>query len=154
FTSVYPTALTGIWFYSPPSAASLPSACCIYDLRTRQQIPGSLNNSPSWKKPDGTAASPGDGWVKCSYPGTVQLGWAVYVVAVLGGGSNWYSTTAGYFTTNIGVYNGPLSAEQHQYATTGQGLKNAGASLTFPATDGSQVNYWVDVEVSDIAGLP
>lgn len=154
FAVAYPTVLTGIWFYSPSGAASLPSACCIYDLRTRQQIPGSLNNSPSWVNTTGAAASPGDGWVKCSYPGTVQLGWAAYVAAVLGGGSNWYSTTSGYFTTNIGVYNGPLSAEQHQYATTGQGLKNAGSSLVFPATDGSQVNYWVDAEVSDIAGLP
>jgi hypothetical protein len=154
-----PVALTGIWFYSPPGAASLPTACVLYDIFGGNQIAGTLNSSPSWKKPDGTAATPGVGWIKCAYNGTVQIAWRAYAAAVLGGGSNWYSTTASYWTNaggsgNPGIANGPLSADPSGFAHIGQGLAHTGSTLAFPGSSGAGASFWVDVEVADISGVP
>jgi hypothetical protein len=151
FSADRPVVLTGIWFYSASSAVSLPSQCVIFDLNTGAQVPGTLNTSPSW------SGAAGSGWVKCAYNGTVEIGYRGYVVAVLGGGSNWYSTTSPYWGTGgpgvSGAANEPLSARPNTFALNGQSVKHAGASLTFPATSATGTNYWVDVEVSDLAGL-
>ena len=153
--SCRPVALTGIWFYSPSGATSLPSACVVYDATTQAQVPGTLNNSPSW------SGAAGSGWVKCAYSGTVEIGYRPYVVAVLGGGSDWYSVTDPYWESGgaglLGIANDPLSALPSNFADSaglGQSLKHTGGTLTFPATAAFGPNFWVDVEVADIPRLP
>jgi hypothetical protein len=68
--------LDKIWFWSPvasastmgdPKAALLPGQCAIFDVTTRAVVAGTLQTSPDWRDANGSAASPGDGWVYCSY---------------------------------------------------------------------------------------
>lgn len=154
FATAQQVVLTGIWFYSPAGAASLPSQCVIFN-RSGTQVAGTLNTSPSW------SGAAGSGWVKCSYNGTVTLPWGSYVVAVLGGGSNWYSSSAGYWaspsgTGQAGESNNPLSMEPARFTdNSNQSVVNAGSALTFP-TGGGQTgnNNWIDVEVALDAGVP
>ena len=148
FTLSQPATLTGIWFYSAPGAAALPSACAIYLVLgggTGSLVPGSLNSTPAWS---GTA---GSGWVRCPYIGGPALaaGSNYKVAAFYGGGSNWYSATSHYWDIGPGsggITNGPVTAPSG--GDGGQDTFDTSASLTYPATAFGAANYWVDVEVT------
>lgn len=140
--------LTGIWWYSGPSAAVLPTACCLWDAGTGTQIPGTLNSSPSW------SGAAGSGWVKCSYSGPVLSSGTNYVVSVFynGGSVNWYYDLAGYWTTGAGssgLTHGPLSAPNSASAVNGQAVFVASSgSIAFPNTTTGGYDFGVDVEVT------
>lgn len=93
-SDAYPAyTLNKIWFYSPvgfagedpptPKAGLLPSSCAIFNIPdsgdpadatfVEGTVMGEAGPSPSsmpdWRKPDGTVASPGDGWVYQAYDG-------------------------------------------------------------------------------------
>ena len=84
--------LDKIWFWSPvanlaaplPAATMLPGSCAIFAITpgstpqgtmvqgTQQGVTGpnpAPDQMPDWRKPDGTPAAPGDGWVYCAYEG-------------------------------------------------------------------------------------
>jgi hypothetical protein len=130
-----------LWFYSPPTAAVLPTKCLIYDISTTSIVSGSVNSSPSWS---GTA---GSGWVSCDYT-TSGLNIAstgnTYAPAVYyTGGSEWFVAQTDWWSGG-----GPGSSGLTWNlitAPSGAGIYNVGDG--FPATPGDGENYWVDLEV-------
>jgi hypothetical protein len=116
--------LNKIWFWSPtpnpvaatPAAALLPGACAIFDIGTQQIIPGTLRGvagknpatMPDWRKPDGSVAKPGDGWVYCSYDSiTLQAG-KRYKTAVYCYGGGTVMSYNFYFFAEQRFYFGPV----------------------------------------------
>ena len=129
--------LDKIWFYSPPAspligapaAALLPSACAIFNIANQSMVSSTMRGStgphpakmPNWRKSDGSAAKPGDGWVYCAYEG-VRLPKGKYKTAVycFGGGSTmdykyyFFQEQRFYFggpiNENTGAATGPATA--------------------------------------------
>jgi Domain of unknown function (DUF4082) len=137
--------LTGIWWYSHSGAAALPTECVIYAVSGTSQVAGTLNSSPSW------SGAAGSGWVKCSYDGSVTLaeGTAYKVCVYYAGGSNWYSSTSGYWSGSS-ITSGPITAPNA--ASASGGIQDSfGDGFVYPV-DGSTSNYWVDVEVTTPSG--
>ena len=142
--------LTGIWWFSPPGAAGLPSACVVYDIVAAAQVAGTLKNSPSW-----TGAGAG-AWNKCSYDGSVTLvSGKKYQACVFADGAivaNWFSSIAGYWTAgsgSAGITNGPLSAPNNAGSVGGQDMvQSGGVVITQPNISQNGKNHGVDVEVT------
>jgi len=156
FTLSQSAALTGIWFYSAPTATALPAACCIYQItgtNTGSQVSGTVNNSPTW------SAAAGSGWVKVTYPGTTTLTAATnYRVSVYygGGGPNWYSVTGAYWASS-GQSSGIISAPAAGSAdgTNQDAFANPSpAGLNYPTSSFNNSNYWIDVEVTTSGPAP
>jgi hypothetical protein len=158
FTLSQAAPLTGIWFNSAAGAGALPAACCIYQItgtNTGSQVTGTVNNSPSW------SGAAGSGWVKCTYPGTTTLAASTnYRVCVFyGGGANWYSTTANYWSSGPGsggLASGIISAPAAASADGGNqdAFKNPSAALGYPTSSFNSSNYWIDVEVTTAGPAP
>jgi hypothetical protein len=140
-------ALTGIWFYSPPTAAILPDVCGIWDVSSQDTVAGTENTSPEW------SGAAGSGWVKCAYDGSVTLAAATsYRVAVEGeGGVYWYSRSGGYWAEGgagaDGLTSGIITAPASADSDVGQD-SYAMSTWSYPALSNSAPNYWVDVEVT------
>lgn len=141
--------LTGIWWYSNPSAVVLPTACALYNATTGTQIPGTLNSAPSW------SGAAGSGWVKCTYDGTVVLTSGTNYVSVvfnIGGSTSWYSQVNGYWTSgggSAGITSGTLTAPNSAGAVNGQAVFIAAVStIAFPNGTITGFDFGVDVEVS------
>jgi hypothetical protein len=126
-----------IWFFSPipnpvagtPAAALLPGACAIFDIANQNMVDGTIRGTPGadpttipdWRRPDGKAAKPGDGWVYCAYEG-IRLPAGKYKTAVYcyGGGTTkdyryyFFQEQRFYFGSviddNTGVVTGPATA--------------------------------------------
>jgi hypothetical protein len=74
----------------------MAGACAIFDVATQSMVDGTLRgtagpnptNMADWRKPDGQAARPGDGWIYRAYEG-VRLPKGKYKTAVYcyGGGT-------------------------------------------------------------------
>jgi hypothetical protein len=96
--------LDKIWFFSPlpsplvgaPAATLLPGACAIFEIANQSMVAGTLRGTtgpnpskmPDWRKPDGSAAKPGDGWIYCAYEGiTLPAGKYKTVIYCYGGGN-------------------------------------------------------------------
>jgi hypothetical protein len=96
--------LDKIWFFSPlpsplvgaPAAALLPGSCAIFNIANRSMVAGTQRGTtgpnpskmPDWRKPDGSAAKAGDGWIYCAYEGiTLPAGKYKTVVYCYGGGT-------------------------------------------------------------------
>lgn len=143
--------LNKIWFWSPiPSALGgtttklLPSSCAIFDVSTQGIYPETQRgvtgpnpdpaSMPDWRKPDGTVAKPGDGWVYCAYEGiTLPPGkykTAIYCYAAGSGDDSafaYFGEQPFYFgpaldastpgTAPNGIVNGPLTAPNVTSAT-------------------------------------
>ena len=145
-------ALTGIWFYSAPSAALLPQACAIYAV-SGQSI-AAENTSPSW------SGAAGSGWVKCTFDGSVTLtagtNYKVCVQCLADtGDGDWYSSTAHYWDTgagSAGITNGPLTAPDNAGADVGQDSYSNEEALVYPDSSFNAGNYWIDVEVTVSGG--
>lgn len=142
--------LTGIWWFSPPGALGLPSACAVFDIGAAGIVSGTLNSSPSW------AGGGANSWNKCSYPGTTTLvSGKKYQVCIYCDGTvsgNWFSSVAGYWTTGpgaSGITNGPLSAPNNASSAGGQDMVQSGQpSIGLPNITENGKNYGVDVEVT------
>lgn len=155
--------LDGVWFYTASGAQQLPVACGIFQVTGVGT--GTLiysNTSPTWlTAPGGGAISAGAAaWGFASIPGSNLLTASVnYKVAVAGANAqDWYSATGAYFTTGAGaggLTSGPISVPGNSGADVGQdGFYFGGGSgiqtLTYP-NNSNGGNYWVDVQVEDIA---
>jgi hypothetical protein len=141
--------LDNIWYFSASGAGVLPSRCGIWSVSSQSVVAGTNNTSPSW------SGAAGSGWVACPYSG-VTLPAGDYRVAVFyGGGSQWYQTATGYWTSGGagagGIISGPLTAPGESGASSpGQSTFNEG-SWAYPNTYESGTpgeNYWVDIEVT------
>jgi hypothetical protein len=116
-------ALNKIWFFSPipnplveaPAAALLPSACAIFDIATQGIVNGTLRGTagpnpakmPNWRKPNGSAAKAGDGWIYCAYDG-VKLPAGKYKTAVYCYGGGMKTDYKYYFFQEQRFYFGPV----------------------------------------------
>jgi hypothetical protein len=129
-----------IWFYSPASAASLPTSCRVYSIAS--QLAVISNTSPSWLKPDGSAgATAGGGWCKAAVSGVLPAGsYKVAVYNSAGGAAAWSPREYGYWLTGAGASGvswGPISAPAQGSAASAYVYQpNPGA--TPPYTNGSQ----------------
>jgi hypothetical protein len=139
--------LYGIWFYSAPGVAVLPSACVVWGVVSQAKVAGTENLSPTW------SGAAGSGWVSCTYAGDIALiADTRYRVAVYHDASAlWRTNSAAYWTTGdgaSGITNGPISAFNNATATVGQSV--TGVGYVFPNTGASGQNFWVDAEVGDL----
>ena len=135
--------LDKIWFYSPrrnplvktPAAVLLPSACAIFDIASQSMVPGTMRGTtgphpskmPNWRRPDGAAAKPGDGWVYCAYQG-IRLRKGKYKTAVYSYGGGTTLDVKYYFFQEQASYFGPVVNESTgaaiRPATVPNGIKN------------------------------
>ena len=115
--------LDKIWFFSPlpdplagtPAATMLPGACSIFNVGTQSMVAGTMRGTagphpakmPAWRKPDGSAAKPGDGWVYCAYEG-VKLPAGKYKTAVYCYGGGTTMAYKYYFFQEQRFYFGPV----------------------------------------------
>jgi hypothetical protein len=130
-----------VWFWSPvasasdagdPAATLLPSSTAIFDISSQEMVAGtqqgSTTGSLTWYQPDGTVASPGDGWVYVPYEGvTLPPGKFKVAMYCYGGGTTqsteylFFAELPFYFGADIdtdpatpgpasaaGITNGPL----------------------------------------------
>lgn len=169
-------SVDNIWFWSPAGAANLPSRCGIFNVSTLEVVAGSDNTSPAWVNTSGAAASPGDGWISCSYAGSgLTLPAGKYKVAIYsGGGGIFYQEDIYYFGTGPGannIVNGPITVPNVANAATAfegegpiPGAQLTGNSIyqigpwacpvTFDSVDKGETR-WVDIEVTPVAqGTP
>lgn len=132
-----PCTLSWFWFYSIAGAASLPTAATIYRISNQSVV--AQNASPTWLKPDGSAASAGVGWIKCAISGTLTPD--AYKVAIYnsaGGAGGWSPREFGYWLTGAGASGlswGPISAPSQGNAANAYIFQPNGSS-TPPWTDG------------------
>jgi hypothetical protein len=142
--------LDNIWFYSPPGASQLPTACGIWKVSSQALVSGTEKTSPAW------SGGAGSGWVACSYT-EVTLPAGDYKVAVCNSASNpqmWNLATIDYWSTGPGgqgITAGPLSAPGLDQATSpGQSTYQQGPSFAWAGTynTGGAPCYWVDLEVT------
>lgn len=143
--------LTGIWWFAPPGAAGLPSACGIYSITDAAFVPGTTNSSPSWTGAGANA------WNRCDYSssGVTLVSGKKYQVCVFANGgvsANWFSSVANYWTSGpgaSGITSGPLSAPSNAGSAGGQDMVASGPlSISPPTITENGKNYGVDVEVS------
>ncbi|HXL93195.1 MAG TPA: hypothetical protein VN969_30070 [Streptosporangiaceae bacterium] len=115
--------LNKIWFFSPipnplvgaPAATLLPGACAIFDIATQGIVNGTLRGTagprpakvPDWRKPNGSAAKAGDGWIYCAYEG-VKLPAGKYKTAVYCYGGGMETDYKYYFFQEQRFYFGPI----------------------------------------------
>jgi hypothetical protein len=152
-----PCTLDSIWYYSPPAVSPpvLPTMCAIWDVPTRQVVPGTVSSSPAW------SGAAGSGWVACPYAGiTLPAGDYKVTVFTPGGSDNFYQETEGYWGTGAGaggIASGPLTAPGTSNATApGQTTFSHGA-FAYPDTYDTEFdgqNRWVDVEVTPSSEPP
>jgi hypothetical protein len=134
--------LDKIWFFSPlpdalaetPAAALLPGACAIFDIATQSMVGGTMRGTagpspsklPDWRKPDGSAAKAGDGWIYCAYQGiTLPAGKYKTAVYCYGGGTT--LNYKYYFFQEQRFYFGPVlnaSNDPSGPATVPDGIRN------------------------------
>lgn len=141
--------LDNIWFFSASGAAALPTRCGIWSVGSQSVVAGTDNTSPSW------SGAAGSGWVACSYSGVTLPAGDYRVASFYAGGSKWYQTAIGYWTSGgtggSGITAGPLTAPGESAATSpGQSTYNKG-SWAYPSTYETSTpgeNYWIDIEVT------
>lgn len=145
------TTLDGIWFFSASGAGSLPSTIALYN-----QTSGALitSQTPTWLTgPGGSAASAGSGWCFAAFtsPPTLTASTAYEGCVFNTSGTNWYSTTANYWSTGAGssgITNGILSAPNNTNSVHGQDAYTIAGSLAQPTSTFNSSNYWIDVAVA------
>lgn len=143
--------LTGIWFYSPPTAAALPQTIGLY------QVSGAGTGTLVHSEAASWSGAAGSGWVRASFaaPPALTASTSYKAVVLQSTAANWYSTTANYWSSgagSAGITNGVLSAPNNAGADVGQDSFNANNILTYPASTFNATNYWVDPEVTTPSG--
>jgi len=147
--------LQRLWFFSPPAGAFyLPTRCAVWVESSQTVLAGSDNLSPVWKTATGATAAPGDGWVYCDYSrsGQVLAANVVYRPAVFysgAGGETWFCGGVKFWLSGAGasgLSQGPL------VMASANSWSNTGSTWAYPNhEDGSQDNWWIDVEVSPLS---
>ena len=140
--------LTTTWFNSASGAGSLPSQMGLWTVSGPVLV---ASQAASW------FGAAGSGWASAAWSSPpVLVSGTVYTLGVFdNAGTNWYSDTAGYWTTGPGsggVTNGPLSAPNNAGASPGQDSFIVTGSLAFPNSSGNGANYWIDPEVTVTGG--
>jgi hypothetical protein len=159
------------WFMSQTGNAQLPTICGIWDAETQEVVPGSVNESPTWLLPNGSAAAPGDGWCYCDYTAQDLVLDANHNYRVAAGmytpGYVWYSGDQGYWLTKGGGFpsqgigaaygagNGiiacvPCGLQPNPLTPCAQDTSGAWAYPNVVENDGD--NYYIDLEVSAATG--
>lgn len=131
----------GLWYYSP-DASGLPGTIALWQVAGATLID---SQTPSW------SGGAGSGWVFAPWNSPPVLSPSqTYRAAYLASGFD-YDETSGYWTTGGagagGITNGPLTAPG---MSNGQGWYNAGGTLTFPASQFNNTNWWLDVQVTPV----
>lgn len=144
FSVTQAAALTGAWFYSASGAGVLPQVIALYAVAGTVLV---HQETATW------SGAPGSGWVRAAFAAPPALTAATsYRVCVLQDtAANWYSGTVGGLTA--GKTAGIISVPSSAASDVGQDSYNAGVSLAYPATSGSGENFWIDPEVSQLAGV-
>lgn len=166
-----PAQVLKFWFMSQAGNQKLPAICGIWDTETQQVVPGSVNNSPAWLRPDGSAAAPGEGWCYCDYSAANLTLAASHNYRVAVGmyepGFVWYSGVQGYWLANGGGF--PSQGEGAAHGA-GNGIiscvpcglapnplspcsQDNSGGWTYPnmmEPDGD--NYYIDLEVASASG--
>ena len=166
-----PAQVLKFWFMSQAGNQKLPAICGIWDTETQQVVPGSVNNSPAWLRPDGSAAAPGEGWCYCDYSAANLTLAASHNYRVAVGmyepGFVWYSGVQGYWLANGGGF--PSQGEGAAHGA-GNGIiscvpcglapnplspcsQDNSGGWTYPnmmEPDGD--NYYIDIEVASASG--
>ena len=140
--------LQRIWYFSPPGVATLGSSCSLWTMTSGglagSVVAGTLNSSPTWLHPDGSAASPGDGWVYCDYStAAIYLPAGNYKVSV----ANTNNVTMGAKAVNYwdlgpgqaGILTGPITAPGLSTASQAYNYNGGIPGSTPPFTDGTTV---------------
>ena len=146
FTLTQACAIGNVWFYSPATVSQLPTAIGVYQVSGTTLVASS--NSPSW------SGAAGSGWVSAPLTGTLNAGTSYKVTVLNGAGSPaiWNAAVASYWSTGFGgngLTAGPISVFSNATADSpGQETYNAGASLTYPATNAGPYAYGLDIELT------
>lgn len=143
--------LLRLWFYSPtstygPAATALPTGVGIFDVGGGT-VAGSVVSSPSW------SGAAGSGWVSVTYSGGLSLPAGNYLPYVTyAGGSPWYGTVVGYYTTGEGangITNGVVSAPSNANAHgPSQGTYSTAYATAPNVVVSNGEIYFIDLEVS------
>ena len=141
--AVSPT-LSGIWFYSAPSAVDLPGTIALYAVAGASLV---HSETPSW------SGAVGSGWVRSSFASPPALTAATdYKACVLqSAAANWYAATANYWTSGpgaSGITSGPVTAPNSAGGDGGQDTFTNSGTIAYPATSFNGGNYWVDPEIT------
>ncbi len=145
--------LASIWHYSPSGATVLPTRCAVWDVGSQTVVAGTDNSSPTWVNVDGSAATAGNGWIKCDYrSAAITLAAGDYKVATFNaGGSIWWAYSDNMFNTGqmygSGFTQDILTIPGYGAASPGQMSYN---SNTWAYPDNATLTYalyWIDVEV-------
>jgi hypothetical protein len=112
-----------LWFYSPPTATSLPTAVDIWQILD-SGLSGTLrwgNTTPAWLLPSGSAASPAAGWIKVAVNQTVPPGrYRAGVYNGAGTSGAWGPKRLGYWGWAPAVpTGGGISSANGAWATNG-----------------------------------
>ncbi len=141
--------INNVWFYSPATVTQLPTGIGVYQVSGTSLVASS--SSPSW------SGAAGSGWVSAPLTGSLNAS-TKYKVAVLNGAGSpavWNSAVANYFSTGYGgsgLTAGPISVFSNATADSpGQETYNAGATLTYPATNAGPYSYGLDIELTPAA---
>lgn len=154
--------LNNIWYYSPGGVDQRATECGIWDITTQKLVAEST--SPTW------SGAAGSGWISCAFTG-VTLPAGQYKVAVYNGAATpqpWSAKHLNYWDIGAGkngITNGPLYAPQLADASMANIYRGSGqepGQCTFAIgppnqypdlyVDGLAQNYWVDTEVTPVAG--
>lgn len=147
--------LTGIWFYSGPTANSLPTQIALFTAGPNGQV-GSLIHSEAatW------SGAAGSGWVRAAFaiPQTLTSG-ALYKAAILIAGSTslQYAPINHYWDTGAGasgITSGVLNAPNSSNSNFGQDSFHIGNAVTYPDTSFQGSNYLIDPEVLVVSSAP
>lgn len=137
------TTLTAVRYLQPTSGSTAARTMAVYPLGGGVPVAGPFT------MPTPTAGT----WCTYTLPTPVTLPPEQYRVAVFHPAGD-YPATAAYFTTGPGstdAVSGPLT--RLAAGITENGTYGYGGSLQYPLNNGNGGNYWVDVVVSDAAGL-
>lgn len=137
--------VTGIWFYSPPGAVTLPQRILIYAVAGHAAI---ANQLASW------SGAAGSGWVRAPFtvPPALTLGASYKAAMAQTNLVNWYSATGAYWSTGpgaAGIANGPLAAPNNAGGDFGQDTFTT-AVPSYPDQAFNASNYWVDPEITTV----
>lgn len=135
--------LSGIRFFSPPTAAVLPVTIALWAVSGQSLV---HSESASW------SGAAGSGWVTATFTAPPSLTSATqYKGSIFDNhGQNFYGVVAHYWDTGPGqngVTSGPLFAPNNAGGDGGQDTFTANTILTYPASSFNAGNYGVDVVV-------
>jgi hypothetical protein len=153
FVTSQPATLTAIWFFSASGAVSVPGTIALFTANGAGSGTLVTSQAASW------SGAAGSGWVRAPFTTPPSLtANQKYKACILDNASSlFYSSTGHYWDTGAGqngIASGPLSAPNAAGSFDGQDSFFTGGSLTYPTSQFSASNYWVDPEITVSAATP